>query len=105
MIAFLYDMIYTIPLALSSVILLHDFLGAGSMHAAFAAIICCILLILFRHLQVRGRIVLGGGLGALLAGAAVVGKTELLKSRRLPMRFLCWLPAMRSQGSRQEQRH
>ncbi|MBR4169786.1 MAG: hypothetical protein IKR47_08670 [Lachnospiraceae bacterium] len=79
MIAFLYDMIYTIPLALSSVILLHDFLGAGSMRAAFAAFICCILLILFRHLQVRGRIVLGGGLCALLAGAAVVGKTELLK--------------------------
>ncbi len=80
MIAFLYDMIYTIPLALSSVILLHDFLGAGSMRAmVVATILCCFLLILFRHLKVRGRIVLGGGLGALLAGAAVVGKTELLK--------------------------
>ncbi len=81
MTAILYDLIYSIPLTIGTILMTHELTGFEELSAPvyMAAILCCLLLTLLRHADMRGRIILTGGVLALLAGTMLVLKTEFLK--------------------------
>ena len=89
MIAFVYDLIYSIPMCVTIVLLCHLRLGISEMtplHYVISAACVCFYAVLY-HIETKWRILLVGIVGVLLAGVAFAGKAELLKQNL----WLLWI--------------
>ena len=79
MTAFVYDLIYTVPLSVASVILAGSVFGMHTDGMILpVTVICAVFIVLFGHFGYRGRLFMCGTVVTLAAGMWFVGKGDVI---------------------------
>ncbi len=79
MTAFVYDLIYTVPLSVASVILAGSVFGIHTDGMILpVTVICAVFIVLFGHFGYRGRLFMCGAVVTLAAGMWFVGKGDVI---------------------------
>lgn len=76
MTGFIYDLIYTVPLCLASVLLAGDFIGKEGIAPVICAVLGQITCVVFIHLKTRGRALLFGIVAVPAVAVLIMGEPQ-----------------------------